>query len=83
MDPELYRLVVQAERAIRAAHNRAYHVGAPFWMRISLGRAQSILMHYVAKHAGDHGPPEPPPAPFPVQEMAPDVVVQAWKAARK
>lgn len=57
MTRSLYSAIVAAEKAAREAHDlaytRAHH--APFWMRVSLGRAQSILMHYVVKGATDHG----------------------------
>lgn len=51
MTSDLYATIVAAERAARHAHNRSVMVAAPFWTRWSLGRAQSILMHYVVKHA--------------------------------
>ena len=55
---ELYDAIVRAEKAAREAHNLCYkdggRHGAGFWLSIHLGRAQSILMHYVVKHAGLH-----------------------------
>lgn len=51
LDTSLYGRIVAAEKAARAAHDQAHEVNAPFWTRVSLGRAQSILMHYVVKHA--------------------------------
>lgn len=50
---DLHAAVSQAEMAARRAHDLSYDVRAPLWMRLSLGRAQSILMHYVVKYAGD------------------------------
>jgi hypothetical protein len=52
----LYTAIVAAEKATREAHDLAYsdRNQARFWTRISLGRAQSILMHYVVKHSATH-----------------------------
>lgn len=51
----LYAAIVAAEKAAREAHDLLFETGAPFWTRWSLGRAQSILMHYVTKGAGARG----------------------------
>lgn len=59
MTSDLYAAIVEAERAARRAHDRSYEVHAPFWTRVSLGRAQSILMHYVVKHAAAKNQIEP------------------------
>jgi hypothetical protein len=53
VSPELYAAIVEAEKAMRRAHDIAYlQESTPVWTRMSLGRAQSILMHYVVKYAG-------------------------------
>jgi hypothetical protein len=54
MSPDLYVAIVRAERAARHAHDLAYAENAPFVTRWSLGRAQSILMHYVVSRASEH-----------------------------
>lgn len=62
--PELYALIAAAERAAQAAHNASYREPNSYWLRTGLGRAQSILIHYVVKYAGtppvaDKTPPDP------------------------
>jgi hypothetical protein len=58
MTATLYAAIVKAEQAAREAHDLAYtEEGIGYWTRVSLGRAQSILMHYVVKHAGEYTAP--------------------------
>jgi hypothetical protein len=55
LDRELYDAIVAAESAVRRAHDLCYKDGghgAGYWLRAQLGKAQSILMHYVVKYAG-------------------------------
>lgn len=52
MTSELYAAIVEAERAAQHAHNLAYKQREGYWLRTRLGKAQSILIHYVVKHAG-------------------------------
>jgi hypothetical protein len=52
MTPELYAAIVEAERAAQHAHSLAYKQREGYWLRTRLGKAQSILIHYVVKHAG-------------------------------
>lgn len=52
MDARLYAAIVEAERATQHAHNLAYEYGAGYWLRTRLGKAQSMLMRYVVRHAG-------------------------------
>lgn len=54
-ESQLPAAVAAAEKAARRAHDLAFTAGAPFWTRWSLGRAQSILMHYVVKEARSRG----------------------------
>lgn len=63
MTSDLYALIVEAEKTARRAHDRSYEVGVSSWTCMALGRAQSILMHYVAKyaHLRTHQPPESTP----------------------
>lgn len=54
---ELYIAIVEAERVCRRAHDLCYGPdrranGATYWLTTRLGKCQSILMHYVVKHAG-------------------------------
>lgn len=48
---QLHTAIGNAEQAARRAHDLSIAGDAPFWTRWSLGRAQSILMHYVVKGA--------------------------------
>lgn len=57
LDPVLYEKLVKAHEATRDAHEYAYKVPSPFMVQTSLGRAQSILIHYVVKYAGQVGKP--------------------------
>lgn len=52
LSPELYAAIVEAERAAQHAHNLAYKEHQGYWLRTRLGKAQSILIHYVVKYAG-------------------------------
>jgi hypothetical protein len=52
LDPELYKKIQKAHEAAREAHDYAYKVSTPYWVRIRLGKVQSILIHYVVKYAG-------------------------------
>lgn len=55
-DGALYDAIVEAEKAVRRAHDLCYADGghgAGYWLSTRLGKAQSILMHYVVKHAGE------------------------------
>lgn len=45
----LYEAIVEAEKAARRAHDLSFTEDASLWQRLALGRAQSILMHYVVK----------------------------------
>jgi hypothetical protein len=59
IDAELYALIVAAERAARAAHDRCVALPRSSWLlRSSLGRAQSLLMSNVVRYAGDTSEPE-------------------------
>jgi hypothetical protein len=51
MTARLYIAIIDAEKAARVAHDLSFTEGASYWTRAALGRAQSILMHYVVKHA--------------------------------
>jgi len=51
LDPDLYDLIVEAHEVTRKAHNYSYKVPTPILVRMALGRAQSILIHYVVKYA--------------------------------
>jgi hypothetical protein len=56
LDPVLYEKICKAHEAVRDAHDYSYErPTTPFMVRISLGRAQSILIHYVVKYAGKTG----------------------------
>lgn len=55
MTQRLYNAIVEAEQAVRRAHDLSYTAEASAFTRMSLGRAQSILMHYVVKHASEFG----------------------------
>jgi hypothetical protein len=48
----MYRFILAAELSAKRALDLAHAVGAPLLTRLALGRAQSILMRYVRKHAG-------------------------------
>ena len=52
IDPELYEAICQAEQAARKAHDLSFY-SAPSkpWLRMALGRAQSMLMTQVVKYA--------------------------------
>lgn len=49
---QLYAEIIAAQEQAQRAHNLAYEQGAPFWLCIALGRAQSILMTWQARLAG-------------------------------
>ena len=49
LDPILYEKICRAHEAISEAYNYAYKVPTPFRVRAGLGRAQSVLIHYVIK----------------------------------
>lgn len=51
MTTRLYAAIVEAEKAARYAYDLSHTEGAGFWTRSGIGRAQSILMHYVVKYA--------------------------------
>lgn len=55
MDSQLYDLIVDAEAAVRKAHDYSYtqEGRASFWIRAALGRAQSILMSMVVRFANE------------------------------
>lgn len=50
---ELYAAIVEAERSAQHAHHLAYEESAGYWLRTRLGKAQSILMTYVTRYAGE------------------------------
>lgn len=52
IDPVLYEKIQKAHEAARDAHDYAYKVPTPWWVQIQLGKAQSILIHFVVKYAG-------------------------------
>lgn len=61
-----YHLIVRAEQGAREAHNASYQEGAPYFLRTALGKAQSLLMHYVVKYADViYGDPPKSPASHP------------------
>jgi len=51
LDSDLYLKIVDAHEATRRAHDYSYKVPTPVLVRMALGRAQSILIHYVVKYA--------------------------------
>jgi hypothetical protein len=53
----LYAAIVKAERAAREAHDLSFTENASLFVRLSLGRAQNILMHYVVKYASEYAAP--------------------------
>ena len=54
----LYAALVAAERAASAALDASYEEYTSLWLRMALGRAQSILMHQVVKYAASASPSE-------------------------